>query len=68
MFNRREFRADVRQVLLSAHGVTVATATRAELANAVQQAAESQAAWYSDQVEFKRLVQDAVRDLFKGKT
>jgi hypothetical protein len=67
VFNKREFRADVRRVLLSGHGVTIATASREQLANAVNQTASMQMGFYADADQFHTAVQNAVRDMFRGK-
>jgi hypothetical protein len=66
-FDEREFRANVRQVLLSGHGVTVAQADRRQLANAVNQAAQMWMGFFPDQQQYKADVQSAVKDMFKGK-
>lgn len=67
-FDRNQFRGDVRRILQSAHGVTVKQATKEQLKNAVQQAAVAIMGHFDDMDQFKRDVQDAVRDMFKGKS
>lgn len=66
-FDRKEFRADVRRVLLSGHGRTVKDATREQLKNAVNQVAGMLAGFYPDADQFRKDVQTAVKDMFTGK-
>ncbi len=64
-FNKKEFRADIRRVLLSAHGKTTANASQEELRNAVNQVAQMYFGLSTDVSEFKSLIKAAVSDWFK---
>ena len=66
-FNKRDFRADVRRVLLAGFGTTPADATRDQLRSAVNQTAAALAGFYPDATAFRTDVQNAVRDWFRGK-
>ena len=66
-FNKREFRSSVRRVLLTAHGETVKTCTREQLANAVNQCVETQWPLYQKQGDIFDEMGQCVKDMFKGK-
>ncbi len=63
---RGDVRGDIRQILLSAHGVTPATATKQQASNAALQYFNAQVGWYTDRIAFRDYIIKCVKDWLDG--